>query len=228
MNIKIKESDGFLVRMIMIPLTIGSIPLDWVHESLKIPFTSFTKKSLDWSKEDLVGLYIELWAIGWTIINIFILLPGLVLNNSFLWYLFLIIFILRACDFCKAFLSMNFLLSRYPQRSLARSYLLLFLAFLEMGAITSTLQFLICNNFLVGNEQANCINVFYYSLRNMATVGGGDIAITSSCSGSSEFFFGVIRISQPLFSVLLVTLSIAQILADKKKVTDELSNKHKR
>lgn len=219
MKLIIKPVDGLLVGLTMNVLKIFGTPLDWIHEGLKKPFNSLLKKFLTWTDDDVEGLYIELWTIIWTAINIFILLRGLALASSLLWYACLIIMMLRAFDFLKAFLAMNLQLSNNPQRSLARSYAMLFLAFLEMGAITSSIQLLICKDFYVGTEQANWINVFYYSLRNMVTVGGGDITFSSSCSSCSAFLFGVVRVAQPLFSLLLVTLAIGQILNYKKQAT---------
>jgi len=51
----------------------------------------------------------------------------------------------------------------------------------------------------------------------MLTVGGGEIAVSDVTDTFSVFYYGALRIIQPLFTVFLVTLGINQILNGKRE-----------
>jgi hypothetical protein len=211
MKVKLKPSDGFIVNVLMRILQFFGMPLDWLHEKLKKPFIRFSRKVINWSKTDLEGLYIELWVLFWALLNIFIILPNISKNATCILYAFIFILILRCADLCKAFLAFIYNLSKYPQRSLARSYIMLSLYFFEFAAISSSIQFIICKHFLIESKPATWQSVFYYSIRNMVTIGDGKIEPVC-CNDHAYLLFGMVRILQPLFSVLLISLSVNQIL----------------
>ncbi len=219
MKIPIRRSDGVAVCILFRALRIVGSPVNWLHEYLKrvLPNSSAANKLLPrWNLHERVGLVIETWGIGWTAVNTFVILPIIALGKGWLWWCCVGILASRTADFFQAFLGMNFQLLRVRQRSLARSFAMLFLALFEMAAISTSAQFIISDRFTVGNNESSKVyTVYYYSIRNMVTV-GGDIAGSAPSPSLQAFFFGLVRLSQPLFSILLVTLAISQILNWKR------------
>jgi hypothetical protein len=212
MIIKKDPKNGIFVLVLYWFLNFFGFPMDCIHEKLKILFVQnkSVKKIFGWDRISLEGVFVELWLMFWTVTNTF--LYYVIAIQHPLWHIALLIMFLRFVDFLRAFLSINLELMEYPLRSISRSYILLGVNFFEVAAISSAIQFIICDQFLVQHEIANWKNVYYYSLRNMLTIGGGDIEVCNNCSFTAPFFFGVIRIAQPLFAVLLVTLAINQTL----------------
>jgi len=131
------------------------------------------------------------------------------------------IIVSRAADLLWASSAMNFLLSRTSQRSLPRSFLLLGLVFFEMAAIISAFHFFPSTQFKLGSEIPTWKNVYFYTVRNMLTVGGGEIAVSDVTDTFSVFYYGALRIIQPLFTVFLVTLGINQILNGKRETIQQ-------
>ena len=143
------------------------------------------------------------------IINIFVILP-LICSIPYGFRLILaLILIMRLADFTKMFIIKNLQWQNKNNSSVSRSYILLLIATLEIGAILSSFHFVISDKFYIGTGLANWENVYYYTLRNIFTVGGGEIhAFTNSAS----FFFGVIRVVEPMFGVLVFTVALSRAI----------------
>jgi hypothetical protein len=143
---KVKPRDGFLVKIIMGILYLFGLPLNMLHVRLKecFKFSPFIMKKIKWRIYDLDGLFIELWVLIWTLINILFLLPRIANNSfNFLFYFCIGLLVLRTSDLLYAFIGNNFLFNKPPKRSMARSYVMLFLIFIETAAIFSSIQIII-------------------------------------------------------------------------------------
>ena len=218
MNVQFKPRDGLLILIFMKILWFISFPLDYLHGFFKKQFSLIFPKRLNWKGNEIDGLYIELWVLFWTLINIMVVLPllGKTSLNVFPRLLIIIILFVRAADFLRSFLAMNLNLIKIEQRSLARSFAMLLLHFFEVGAIFSSLQFIVCRQISFTYKFANWTEVFYYTLRNMVTVGGGDYCKIVDCCANGNRLLLILRIAQPIFSILLVTIAISQIINWKK------------
>jgi hypothetical protein len=86
------------------------------------------------------------------------------------------------------------------------------LNFFELAAIFSSIHYFFCDSFDIDHKLAEWQTVYYFSLRNMLTIGGGDLSTHLVYNNTQSFIFGVIRIAQPLFALLFVTLGISQTL----------------
>lgn len=219
MKYNLHKTDGILLKLLFRFLELVGQPLDWTEEKLQSKFGTISHRYIQsWNADELEGVFIELWWLFWLCVNLVLLYYISIVGVALKWILFIII-LLRLGDFLRAFLAKNLRLTKYPLRSIGRSYVLLFLGFFEIAAISSSVQFLICEHFSLASagspEPANWQNVYYYSLRNMLTIGGGDL-IYSACPQPTPFFLGIVRIAQPLFALLFVTLAINETLRWKE------------
>jgi hypothetical protein len=212
MKIIYLNSNGFIINNLVRVLVVISWPIDRLHNILKKIIIEPISRRTYYKRSDIVGFYIEGWVIFWTLVNIFVFLPSLA-NPSIpriIYWLIALIFISRAADLFKILLLTNFNLIKDRQRSLSRAFILLVIAFFELGAISTSFQFIICKDFMVDGKPPLWDLAYFYSLRNMVTIGGGDIE-PKCCIGFASKLFGMIRIIQPLLSVLLVSFAINNI-----------------
>jgi len=209
MKIPIKPDDGILILIISRLLFVVAYPLEYAHHTLKPRFVSAFSNSvpIDWREKPLEGIFIELWTIVWTTLNVFLVLPCISRASGLLLYALGVVLLIRSADFAQTFVAINFKLVRVDRRSTARSYALLLFAVLELGAILSAFHFLITKDFFVGTEHAEWTNVYFYTLRNILTVGGGDIPTSTF---ATSLAFGALRIIQPMVGVLVLTVAIAR------------------
>ena len=167
--------------------------------------------------DEIEGLYIELWVIIWTLLNVFFLV--IMAKSSFwlIWGLLTLIVIIRLADSFYAFLIKMFKLVTIQQRSFSRSYTLLFFVFFEMAAMFSSIQIFIykifCKCDLPSCMSIDWGKIYYNTLLSMVTIGGNHLP---GCSPTSVMLLSIVQIAKPIFSVLLVTLAINQILAYSK------------
>ena len=210
MKVETNPSDGLILVGISKILYIVAWPLDSLHEFLKQRFVKIFKKNDNlWKPLDKEGVFIELWALIWMFINVFIILQFMNTVPTLLKLLYAAIIIMRLSDFSQMFINLNLYKSSIIRRSVSRSYILLFFAILEVGAILSSIHFLISDKFRIGTELANWENVYYYTLRNIFTVGGGDIFVSNDFA---SFFFGVLKIVEPMFGVLVLTTALTRAI----------------
>ncbi|MFW9876761.1 MAG: hypothetical protein ACFFG0_27010 [Candidatus Thorarchaeota archaeon] len=203
-------TDGILSKIFMTILYYLGWPLNILHDFLRnrFKYCFIVAKIIKWNRDDLEGLFIELWIFLWAIITIFVLLPLIAINNSIIiCLLLLIIVIMRGSDSLYQFLGKNFELTRNPQRNLARSYILLLFVFIELAAIFSILQICVLKFLCCYGNIDSWINILYNTILNMVTIGGQEL---DSCSSISLQLLRLLRIAQPIFSILLIALAINQ------------------
>lgn len=231
----ITKNDGFLVIIFYHFINIVSFLFNLILEFFKFfSICNVKKKNLSCIEKDKIiqiryGYVIESWHVLWLILNLIILSQIIILNNKFpFWFsllsfqsiLFYIVF-MRLADLLSAIFKVSFRLNKEFQRSLPRSYTLLVINFLEVAAILSTFHYLLGSNFkiIATDTSLPCSgpafgDIYYFTLRNMLTIGGGELQI-NSCGNDICTLFHILRIIQPIFSVLIVTMAINQTLSHR-------------
>lgn len=225
--------DGILVNILFFILFIlssfhNSI-LEWLKKIFKISVGKKYKYNIENEKHIRKGWAIEFWHLINLFFNLWILIYIVKLKNEYPfwanWFslqnlLFFIVF-LRLTDLLLTLFLVNFRLNKKPQRSLPRSYVLLIFNFFEVATILSIFHFLFGSGFNIipADHNLPCTeptfgNLFYYTLRNMLTIGGGDLQV-NSCDENLYNLFHILRILQPMFSVLIITMAISQTLNHK-------------
>lgn len=210
MKIKVERSDGLTLRLISKALYYCAYLID--NERIKKLFIKcfwgYYKKR-GWKHKEIEGVFLEFWSLAWLVINILILrfIPSVSLVVRII---FGVILIMRLADFAQMFIIKNLKWKNKNFHSVSRSYILLLFATLEIGAIISSFHFLISDKFYIGTELANWKNVYYYTLRNIFTVGGGVIYASTNLA---SFFFGVIRVVEPMFGVFVFTVALTRAIA---------------
>jgi hypothetical protein len=215
MHIEVQPSNGLFVRILFRCLGLGGYPLDRAFEGLMRWFTSspsVNRLFRNQTTRDLRAIFVELYKLFWTLANTLLFLVVASFPGPISCVCYLVIGV-RLSDFLRVFLGLNFELTAGTprQHSLSRAYFLLLLEFFEVAAMFSSAQYLVTRSFLVDKSVATAASVYYFTLRNMLTIGGGDLTPCES-SGIESFAFGAIRIAQPVFSILFVTLVINQSL----------------
>ena len=211
MKIETKPSDGIILIVISKVLYVIAYPLDSLHELLKKCFIKKFKNIFkNWNENEIEDVFLEIWSLIWMMINIFIILQFIYSVSLVVRIIFAAILIMRVADFTQMFIIKNLQWTNKIKGSVSRSYISLLFATLEIGAILSSFHFLISDKFYVGTELANWKNVYFYTLRNIFTVGGGEIYASTN---SASFFFGVIRVVEPMFGVLVFTVALTRAIA---------------
>ena len=176
---------GLIITSIRFLIALPAWPLDIVHKLLDNIISKIVHVAggSDETVFNVSGYFIELWVVLWACLNIFVFLPYFSSANwVYLSFPFFFL-ILRAGDFMQKFLVFNFYLSydalnkkTEPQRSVARSYTILILNFLETAAMFASLHFIIYRQFLTEKLDAqNTIiktasgwqDLYYYCFMNM-------------------------------------------------------------
>lgn len=229
-ELTLEKDDGFIVKYLLrilrsISLIIAIIHYYCINKNLG-------PKPLDLEKQRIKSNRIEIWYIVFMFIEIVILLiisiilyynlPSSFIVTAILVLLFFIA-LFRLSDILYVFLKINFELVKPGDLTnrLSRKYILLIFNFFEVALLFSILQLSLGMCFTLNGGLPLGHTIMKYTLLNMLTLGGGEF--------STNYYFikiwlYALKIAQPLFSVLFVTMAISQILKDKKNNEDIENN----
>jgi len=220
-----KAEEGIIIAVFRYLLSIPKYPVYILHHLLS-RLVKYIANKANGSKKTIEevweGYYIELWSVTCAVVMIYFVLPYFE-NSS---WIFLSIaglfFISRSADFFDTFMVFNFYLSfkerrlKNPQRSVARSYMILITNFLELAAIFASLHYIICGQFTTGKFASSWGNLYFYSIMNMLTIGDSN---TIPKVNDAIWWFDFFKVVQPLFGGLFLASAISRIIDWKERVS---------
>jgi len=204
---------GFVFNALRLLLALPAWPLGTIHELLKSGVlwivNSFSRSGPTRLNRLWEGYFIEFWAVSCAYLSICVVLPY-VSNPNWVYLSFPFIFlVLRSGDFLNKFLYFNFYLSEKPQRSVARSYTLLIVGFLEAAALFASIHFIIYGQLYTDSRNSQWQDLYFYSLMNMLTIGDSS---TGPMNGASLSWFNILKVVQPMFGALYLAFAISRII----------------